>query len=51
VVVERKVVSVASWMRWPPKLLAQTVIGAGLSQPASLAGILANGPAPPLSGA
>ena len=35
VLVVRKVAAVSSWMRWPPKLLAQTVIGAGSSRPAA----------------
>jgi hypothetical protein len=49
--VARKVASVASWVRWPPKLLAHTVIGAGLLQAESLAGALVKGPALLVSGA
>ena len=46
--VARKVEAVSSWMRWPPKLLAHTVIGAGSVQRLFA---LANGPASALSGA
>ena len=47
--VARKVEAVSSWMRWPPKLLAQTVIGAGSVH--RLCGALVKGPAGAVSGA
>jgi len=49
--VARNVESVASWVRWPPKLEDHTVIGAGFSQSAFLPGSLAKGPALSVSGA